>query len=145
MTLVQSLYILLLKSSLWKSAVDPTLFEGVGPNEWQNILKLSTRQRTTAFIAHSIQSCPKPFCLQVATMETHPRNRKDRRGQSQIERNDSLSKQGIPFYRDPFVLLKGQGVALDYPDPTKRTPATSIFFYKEQDYPKAKEWYSERV
>ena len=142
MTLVQSLYMLLLKSSLWKSAVDPTLFEGVGPNEWQNILKLSTRQRTTAFIAHSIQSLPQTFLPSKSQqwkliLETEKIEEANRRlnGMIAFLSNEYLSI-GIPF-----VLLKGQGVALSYPDPTKRTPGDiDLFFYKEQDYPKANEW-----
>ncbi len=138
----QTLYLELIKKSLWKTEVNSTLFEGIYTEGWQKILKLSGRQRTTAFITQSILSLPQP--LQPSKLQQWKlllETEKIEEANHRLNRMIAFLSEEYHHIQAPFILLKGQGVALNYPDPSKRTPGDiDLFFYRKGDYQKTKEW-----
>lgn len=140
------LYLELLKSALWGSPADDEPFVDLHPEIWENIYALSSDQRTTAFISSSILALPQAsqpslsFLLKLSlhTEKVESANRR---------LNDTLA-QITEEYRlidTPFILLKGQGIALNYPQPLHRAPGDlDLFMYCKGDYERAKEWVIEK-
>ncbi|MFA5713927.1 MAG: nucleotidyltransferase family protein [Bacteroidales bacterium] len=138
----EKLYLQLLGSALNESPLEHSNFIGVEPQEWKSLLALSNRQRTTAFIVTPILSLPK---------ELHPPKGQLLKLQLECgrieEANNSLNlmiaflKREFDSIKVPLAILKGQGVAQNYPQPNRRTPGDiDLFFYSPKEYQRVKEW-----
>jgi len=136
------LFMELLLSALWKRKANSSLFEQVYADLWWDILKYAKFQKVVALVYDGIQTLPeilKPSQELLIFLAVH----------TEIieKRNEKLNETLVELtriYKEmdcSFLLLKGQGIALYYPDPLHRTPGDQdLFLYKENDYLKAKQW-----
>lgn len=140
------LYLELLKSALWGSPTEADSFVDLPPEIWEQIYSLASDQRTSAFISPAIlalpHACQPPLSfllkLSLHTEKVEAANRR---------LNDTLAhiSEEYKSIDTPFILLKGQGVALNYSHPLHRTPGDlDLFFYRKGDYERAKKWVIEK-
>ena len=138
----QALFLELLKSAIWRQPADASIFKGIDSLAWQKILVLSTLQRTTALIADSIQKLPE-LCLPPREMYLKLILQTEEIERSNARINKALQDISADYaaLNCAFILLKGQGLALNYPNPMHRTPGDlDIFLYRGGDYERVKEW-----
>lgn len=140
------LYLELLKSALWGSPTEADSFVDLPPEIWEQIYSLASDQRTSAFISPAILALPQAsqpplsFLLKFSlhTEKVESANRR---------LNDTLAQitEEYKLIDTPFILLKGQGLALNYPQPLHRAPGDlDLFFYRKGDYERAKKWVMEK-
>lgn len=142
----ERLYLTLLSASLWQQPVDADLFVGIDMEVWQELLKLSDAQRTTAFLTDSILSLPEqlqpPRTLRLKLLLQCEKIEKANRRLNELLAHIEWEYR---LLNCPFVLLKGQGVALCYPRPLRRTPGDlDLFLYRRGDYETTRRWIEEK-
>ena len=140
------LYLELLSATILQRPIKENFFEKLNDSIWIEICYISDKQRTSAVIAETILSLPEdllpPRDLRMKLILQ----------QEQIKRrNEKLNivlSEITHIYKSmnsPTVLLKGQGVALNYPVPLYRTTGDiDLFFLREKDYEKANQWVIEQ-
>ena len=140
------IYLELLSAALLNRSLNEHLFADMSDYLWKEVCDLSDKQRTSAVIADSILTLPNdllpPSSLKMKLVLQ----------QEQIKaKNETLNKvlsEITKIYKSinlDTILLKGQGVALNYPSPLYRTPGDiDQFFLKEEDYYKANQWVREQ-
>src|SRR5690606_6513801 len=109
---------------------------------WKEVCDLSDKQRTSAIIAESILSLPEhllpPRYIRMKLIIQQEQIKK------RNEKINLVLTEITNIYNDlgyPTILLKGQGVALNYPLPLYRTCGDiDLFFLQEGDYDKANKW-----
>lgn len=142
----ETLYLQLLKASLLQQPLQEQLFTGMEASLWEQVCDLSDRQRTSAMVADRILSLPEPLqpprALRLKLLLQ--REQIERRN----ERLNRVLTEITAHYNGldcPTLLLKGQGAALNYPEPLHRTPGDiDLFFYRKGDYEKANRWVREQ-
>lgn len=142
----QIIFLELLKSAVWDQPADVSAFRGMDLNTWTKVLRLSTLQRTTALIADGVQKFPE-FCLPPLELYLKILLQAEEIEKANHRINGALQEITIEYQKlnCPFILLKGQGLALNYPNPLHRTPGDlDLFLYREGDYEKIKEWVNAR-
>lgn len=138
----QVIFLELLKSAIWSYPVNVSVLKGIDSLTWDKVLHLSTLQRTTALIADSIQSLPELY-LPPRELYLKLILQTEKIERSNLRINKALSDLSSEYttLNCLFILLKGQGLALNYPNPLHRTPGDLDFFlYRDGDYERAKEW-----
>jgi len=138
----QTIFLELLKSAIWHRPANISMFTGIDSCIWEKVFRLSTLQRTTALIADGIQTLPD-FCLPPNELYLKLFIQSEEIEKANLRINKALSEITAEYaaVNCPFILLKGQGLALNYPNPLHRTPGDlDLFLYQEGDYEKAKEW-----
>lgn len=126
----------LLQSGLWGSKPDESLFDDI--TDWQAVLKIASMQTVIGFVFDGISNLPlhlqpssdilQKLYITVVRIEN-----------SHELLNDRLTRI-VPLLSDENiypVLLKGQGVALNYPNPTHRQCGDIDLYVGEEDYKKA--------
>jgi len=137
---IYPLFLELLASVILNRPVRESLFENIHEETWRLLMRYAGMQRMNAMVADGIAKLPAKYVpprslaasllLQVA--KTEEANR---------ELNLTLAEivQEHEAENLPFVLLKGQGNALYYPNPLHRAPGDlDLFFYRQGDYDRAK-------
>lgn len=121
MTRTQQQFLELLRSGLWGTPADPSLFQQES-TDWKSILKTAKEQTVLVIVADGIETLPKELWpsketmlkLMMTRVKTAQMHHLLNSTLNQIV--NVLDKKGIPS-----VLLKGQGVAQNYRNPESRT------------------------
>lgn len=116
---VHQQFLALLRGGLWGNPVDPALFSGV--TDWNGILTLAMQQTVPLILTDPINRLPKNLHPPVLIMR-HLHNLAVRNIRRHAQMNHTLVEAVTLFRRHGMqpILLKGQGVASNYPDPTQR-------------------------
>lgn len=137
---IYPLFLELLSSVILNRPVRESLFEKVSKETWTSLIRYAGIQRVNALIADGVAKLPATFApprplsvlLLLQAEKTEEANRKLNSVLTEIVREHEVADM-------PFVLLKGQGNALYYPNPLHRAPGDlDLFFYRPGDYEQAK-------
>jgi hypothetical protein len=136
------LFLELLRSAIWKQPANPAMFAHTDEETWRSLFEYAATQSAAALITDGVSTLP-PNCapprlvsidLLLYTDNVEEQNAKFNRVLAKI--SDDYASLGLPF-----ILLKGQGNALYYPNPAHRNSGDiDLFFYGDGDYEKAKQW-----
>lgn len=126
----------LLRAGLWNTPVDATLFNG--DTDWDAITTFATRQTVAGLVAEAIGTLP------AACQPTAPVMHKLRSMVSSTLRGHALLNRTLVEVMEllrqndiPAVLLKGQGVAMNYAVPTLRQCGDIDLYVGHQHYSRA--------
>ena len=133
----QKQFFALLRSGLWNTPVDKTLF--YGSTDWDAVFKHATHQTVLGLIADGVNTLPtniqpskELLCKMrgkiLSSIRTHALLNK-----VLAEVVTSLQEQGFCP-----ILLKGQGMAMNYPEPTRRQCGDIDLYIGKQDYERAR-------
>ena len=118
-TLIQQQFLELLRAGLWGSPIDTTLFQG--KVDWKGIFKIAKEQTVQIIVADGLEALPKDIAPKKQTIHKIAIKRVTNTLVHKflnitINRITGLfSAEGIPS-----ILLKGQGIAQNYPNPESR-------------------------
>lgn len=126
----------LLSASLWDTQVKEAPFWG--PVDWKRIFTLAFRQAVTGLVADGASRLPQPLQpsakemqkLQMILVKNEQRHQQLNR--TLVEVTNLLAKEGIRA-----ILLKGQGVAQNYPTPTLRACGDIDLYIGPENYVRA--------
>ena len=142
----EKIYLELLSAVILQQPFRNNFYIDLEDSIWKEVCNLSDKQRTSAIIAESILSLPEhllpPRSIRMKLIIQQEQIKK---------RNENINlvlTEITNIYNDlgcPTILLKGQGVALNYPLPLYRTPGDiDLFFLQEGDYDIANKWVVEQ-
>lgn len=133
-----SMMLALLRSSLWQKSPDPGLF---GPGaDWSGVLSLASMHSVLPLVADGISFLPQDCGPSVQMlMKLHSAVVATARAHSLVAdvTADAVSRLRAAGIRT--VLLKGQGLAANYPDPRRRTCGDIDLYVGEAGYEEASE------
>src|SRR5690554_5075943 len=126
----------LLRSGLWNTPVDASLFSS--DTEWPKILKMATMQTVNGTIFDGISNLPADAQPPVEVMRRLYQT-VVRIEQSHAVLNDRLTRLVSMFQAEGInaILLKGQGMARYYPNPLRRQCGDIDLYIGMEDYDKA--------
>lgn len=127
----------LLRAGLWNRPVDATLFSG-STAEWEAIFKHAIRQTVLGLVAEGATTLPAALQPPVPLLnKMHGRLTSGIRMHALLNRAlaDVVALFGQNNIRP--VLLKGQGVALNYVEPTRRQCGDIDLYIGTKDYDRA--------
>lgn len=136
MSQTEQQFFALLRSGLWNNPVDESLF--TGETEWSAILKMASMQTVSGVIYDGISTLPlnqqPPLEIMRRLFQTVIHIE-----QNNQLLNDRLNRIVILFQSEAIypILLKGQGVALNYPNPSHRQCGDIDLYIGKKDYRKA--------
>ena len=127
----------LLRSGLGRGAPDPALFPA--ETDWEALYKLASEQTVVCLVTDGIHSLP-PECLPAREERLDPflgdlMYTEARNGQL----NRALPKLMAILDGLHAVVVKGQPVGQDYPDPLRRQPGDIDLLLPPEDYTRAKD------
>lgn len=110
----------LLQTSLWGRPTDLSLFEE--NTDWRALLRMAEKQTVTGVVYDAILTLPSPL-QSPADLLRQMHLHTVRIAQSHSLLNERLAEIVLLLQAEGIhsVLLKGQGVARNYPDPSRRT------------------------
>ena len=119
MTLPQQQFLELLRSGLWSKPANAELFRG--EVDWKSIIRIAVEQTVQVIVADGIETLPKEIWpakevmlkLMMVRIKTEQMHKLLNGTLNQVV--TALNENNIPS-----VLLKGQGVAQNYPKPASR-------------------------
>ena len=126
----------LLRSGLWNEVPDSSLF--AGDTDWEGIYRLSYEQTVVPLVTDGINRLPKG-CLPAGPERMDPFL-----GDLMVtaQRNTKLDafipKLFGALKNIPVILIKGQALARDYPDPLRRQPGDIDLLLPPSSYAAAK-------
>lgn len=136
MTQSQAQYLELLRSGLWGTPADSSLFQG--EVNWKAILRIAKEQTTQVIVTDGIEALPselwpakeimfKLIAIRVKTKHLH------------LQLNSALTKIAKALNAEslPSVLLKGQGVAHNYRLPESRMCGDIDLYVGKENFEKA--------
>ena len=112
-------FIELLRAALWNRLADVTLFSG--QTDWEEILVLARQQTVMSLVAEAAMKLPRNL-QPPAAITTRMRGIVTTNIRTHALLNRTLA-EAVTLFNDngiPTVLFKGQGVAMNYPEPTLR-------------------------
>lgn len=143
MNCTEQQFFALLRSGLWDSQIEESLF--TDDTDWSGILKMAAKQTVSGIIFDGISNLPENLQPPTAIMRRLYQT-VIRIEQSHELLNDRLTKI-IPLLQSESIypiLLKGQGVAQNYPNPVRRQCGDIDLYIGKQDFQRscelAKEW-----
>lgn len=125
-----SLFFELIRSAIWNKPADESLFRDIDSSVWEEILSYAESHKVTALLYDGVLTLPelmRPEKTTVYKLFFHAdaiEQLNVRNTQVLKELSDVYEKMGISF-----VLLKGHGNALCYPNPKRRPPGDIDFFF----------------
>ena len=127
----------LLRSGLWSTPADATLFGG--KTDWEAVLGHAKRQTVLGVVAEGIHTLPEDMRPSKQIMN-HIRAKLFSVIQTHTLLNQVLEEVVITLQQQGFrpVLLKGQGVAMNYLDPTLRQCGDIDLYIGAEDYERAR-------
>ena len=136
MTQSQAQYLELLRSGLWGTPADSSIFQG--EVNWKAILRIAKEQTTQVIVTDGIEALPselwptkeimfKLMAIRVKTKHLH------------LQLNSALTKitKALNAESLPSVLLKGQGVAHNYRLPESRMCGDIDLYVGKENFEKA--------
>lgn len=126
-------FFVLLRSGLWHIPVDVTLFSGV--TDWEGIYAHAVRQTVLGLVADGVNTLSADV-QPPAPLLNKMRNLLASSIRSHALLNRTLAEVVVLLLRHDIhpVLLKGQGVALNYAEPTRRQCGDIDLYIGKQDY-----------
>lgn len=147
MKLEQQQFLVLLRAGLWDTTVDTVFFSQA--TDWKGIALLAHRQTVKGIIAEAINKLPvahqppPQLMRELAFSVSRTRVCHARQNAVLAELIHLFRQKGI----NP-VLLKGQGMAINYPDPTLRHCGDIDLYIGEEDFKKsillAQQWKTDK-
>lgn len=135
MELKQQLFLALLRAGLWDSSVDTALIEG--NIDWTGIFRLAAHQTVKGIVADAVNKLPDTYRpLQPVMRELAfyiARNRMCHARHNAVL--GEIIRQFTDYGINP-VLLKGQGMSLNYPEPTLRHCGDIDLYIGEDNFEK---------
>lgn len=134
---VEGQFFTLLRSGLWNEVPDRTLFAS-GETDWKALYRLSYEQTSVGLVTDGINRLPKE-CLPAAPERLDPflgDMMSTARRNAQLEA--FIPKVFKALDGIPAVLVKGQSLAQDYPDPARRQPGDIDLLLPPASYEAAK-------
>ena len=126
----------LLRSGLWNEVPDSSLF--AGDTDWEGLYRLSYEQTVVPLVTDGINRLPKD------RLPAEPERMDPFLGDMMVtaQRNMKLDTFIPKLFRAlkgiPVILVKGQSLALDYPDPLRRQPGDIDLLMPPSSYEAAK-------
>lgn len=142
MKLVQQQFLTLLRAGLWDTPVDATLFSR--PTDWMEVFELATYQKVKGIVAEAINKLPTEFQPPIQLLRELAfylsRNRV-----LHANHNAILAEIIDEFNHHKIlpILLKGQGVATNYPDATLRHCGDIDLYIGIENYAKSRSLFQE--
>ena len=136
LTLLERQFFSLLRAGLWNEVPDAGLF-GVD-TDWEALYKLAYEQTVVGHVTDGINRLPR------AVLPAREERLDPFLGDLLLtqQRNGALDRFIPVLFRAlkafPVLLIKGQGLARDYQDPTRRQPGDIDLLLQPQDYEAAK-------
>jgi hypothetical protein len=143
MSRTEQQFFALLRSGLWESPVERSLFSG--DTDWGAIMKIAAMQTVSGIIFDGISNLPEDMQPPAATMRQLYQT-VIRIEQSHELLNDRLIRIIALLQAEGIhpILLKGQGVAQNYPNPARRQCGDIDLYIGKKDYKKACGWLLKR-
>lgn len=119
MTIVQQQFLELLKAGLWNRPADISLFQG--KVDWQGIFKFAKQQAVQIHVTDGINTLPKEITPEAELIYKITIRRVTNSRNHELL-NYTINKVTNLFNAEgiPSILLKGQGIAQNYINPTSR-------------------------
>lgn len=132
----QQQFLALLRAGLWDTPAEATLFSG--SVNWEAIFTCSVQQTVLGLVAEGINSLPSVY-QPPAAIQNKMRSRLTSGIRSHAHFNRVLAELVTMLRQKGIcpVLLKGQGVAMDYADPTRRQCGDIDLYIGQEDYERA--------
>lgn len=135
MTLPERQFFALLRSGLWNEVPDPSLFTGGA--DWNVIYRIAFEQTVVGHITDGINRLPQDLMPPVEALDpflgdvlaTEKRNH---------QLDHFIPKLVEALEGIPVLLIKGQGIALDYLEPARRQPGDIDLLLMPESYPEAR-------
>ena len=126
----------LLRAAVWNKQADASLFSG--HTDWEAILLLARKQTVTGLVAEATMKLP-PHLQPPTAIGTKMRSVVTTNIRMHSLLNRTLAEAVALFAANniPTVLFKGQGVALNYPEPTLRMCGDIDLYVGKELYDKA--------
>lgn len=123
----------LLRAGLWNSPADATLFSGT--TDWDTIFEHAIRQTVLGLVGEGVVTLPVALQPSVSLL-SKMQGRLTSGIRTHAQLNRVLADVVGLFERNDIrpVLLKGQGVALNYAEPTRRQCGDIDLYIGKQDY-----------
>lgn len=136
MSRTEQQFFTLLRSGLWNSPVDDSLFSG--DTDWSAILKMALMQTSGGVVFDGISKLPENLQPPTAIMRRFYQT-VIRIEQSHGLFNERLSRVILLLQSEGIhpILLKGQGVAQNYPNPVRRQCGDIDLYIGKKDYRRA--------
>ena len=116
MTQTQNTLLALLRSALWGIPCSPE-----SQPDWKRILLLAEQQTVSGLVAEAVMLVPEEFGPDAACrMKLHSKVTKIYQSHALLNRKVAQVKQLMDAHGIRSVLFKGQGLALNYPNPLSR-------------------------
>ena len=136
MTKPHQQFLELLRSGLWGTPADPSLFQG--DVNWRSILRIGKEQAVHILIADGIESLPNELwpdldtMLKIMTLRVKTKN-------LHLQLNSILSRitKALNQEQIPSVLLKGYGLASNYRLPQSRMCGDIDIYVGQENFDKA--------
>lgn len=142
MNRARTLFLELLSAALWKRSANPQLFQHVETAIWEEVIQLAADQKVIALVYDGVRSLPAELYPEKKIMITlHLQTESIEKANDRI--NHALKRLSDEYDQlgCPFVLLKGQGNAIFYPDAAHRTPGDiDAYLFQKGDYQKVNDW-----
>lgn len=139
----EEIFFTLLKSALWGT---PACLQcTISKEEWNSIYNISKEQTVSGIMLdtvsklHENQKPPKQLLLQWAMLYKCIQNSNIKANSILVELLAELKKNGIESY-----LLKGQGIAQNYPNPLNRICGDIDLYFTPGNFEKAMEYFSSK-
>lgn len=139
---IQDCFLQLLRWGLWKTPVRVEDFVGMNATEWALLCKIAYQQACGGIVGDAILSLPKEVLppkavvARLMTLLYHLKQQNEIIEGRLKEISQAYTEAGLSF-----LLLKGSGMAQNYPQPHLRAPGDiDLYLYKEGDYDRANEW-----
>jgi hypothetical protein len=143
---IQAAFLELLRSAMWNRNVNTSFFTNFTDREWQLVADIARKQSVSAMIADKILSLPvehlpsRQFIVQQMIIARKTENLNLRL----IKLLEWVSDKYASL-QAPFALLKGAGVAYNYPKPFLRAVGDlDLFLYRAGDYEKVNQWVADQ-
>lgn len=139
----EEIFFTLLRSALWNT---PACLQcTISEEEWKRIYDISKEQTISGIMLdtvsklHENQKPPKQLLLQWAMLYKRIQNSNIKANSILVELLAELKKNGIESY-----LLKGQGIAQNYPNPLNRICGDIDLYFTPGNFEKAMEYFSSK-
>lgn len=132
----------LLSAAIWNRPANEQLFRNIDLSVWQEIIQFAESHKVSALLYDGVLKLPeavRPEKKMVYTLFFHA----DATEKLYLRNTQALRELSMEFDKMeiPFVLLKGHGNAVCYPNPRRRSPGDiDLFFYEDGDYRRANDW-----
>jgi len=138
----EMIFLHLLSASIYDKDIDLSLFRDIDDKTWREIASISIKQSVGALVADKALTLPEEYLPQkrlLINFVSHVEQTKSvnmRMIRSLCDMDKLLKEQGYPY-----ILLKGLGNGINYPNPLLRTPGDiDLVLYDKDDYEKSKTW-----